>query len=112
MSARKSRIALAAPITAVALALSIAGCGGGNTSTTTSASADFQRFQDCLKQQGIQAPSGQPPTGQPPTGQPPTGGLPGGANSQKMQKAFQACQQYMPQVGPSGSFPGAPPSQQ
>jgi hypothetical protein len=95
----KRRAALVAPIAAAALALSIAGCGGGGGSASTT-SADSQQLQDCLKEQGVQLPSGGPPTGAPPSG-----GLPGGVNPQKMQKAFQACQQYAPDGVPSPGFP-------
>ncbi len=108
---RKRRAALVAPITAAALALSIAGCGGGGSpASTTSASADTEQFQNCLKQQGVQLPSGGPPTGAPPSGaapsgQPPSGGPPGGVNPKKMQKAFQACQQYAPDGVPSSGLP-------
>jgi hypothetical protein len=110
--AGQRRAALAVPIAATVLALSIAGCGGGGGSASTaSASADAQQFQDCLKQQGVNVPSGGPPTGTPPSGQPPSGGPPAGVNPQKMQKAFAACQQYAPQGAPSGGFP-SPPGQQ
>jgi hypothetical protein len=94
-----------------AASLAIAGCGGGSSASTTPNvdTQAMQQFQDCLSQQGVQAPQdGAPPSGGlPPNGQPPSGGIPGGQPSKKMQKAFQACQQYAPQ----GGFPGAPPTQ-
>jgi hypothetical protein len=115
IGASRRNAALAAAIAAIVLALSIAGCGGGSSSTT-SATADAQQLQVCLEQQGVQlpsgAPSGTPPSGRAPSGQPPSGGLPGGVNPQKMQKAFQACQQYAPQGAPAGGLPSPPSGQQ
>jgi hypothetical protein len=110
-----------AAVTVAALALTAAGCGSGGGSVSTSFdpssggrppnTAAFQKFQSCLANHGLKLPSGGAPPGggQPPTGgQPPNGGgLPGGGGA-KAQRAFQACQQYMPRPPGGGGFPGAP----
>jgi hypothetical protein len=131
---------LATPLSVVAVAgasFALAACGSSSdsnssSSTTRSASsgqsgtrnADFQKFQQCLKDNGVTLPSrGQgggsnaaPPntdggsTTAPPNGQPPQGGGygggPGGFGGQnadpKTQKAMQACAKYRPQ----GTFRG------
>ncbi len=106
MIAKRKRLLVAAGAAAIALA----GCGGsGGTTSPTVDAAALQQFQSCLSQHGVTLPQGGPP---PSGGAPPSGGFPGQgqASSRKMQRAMQACQQYAPQ-GPSGGFPGAPPSQ-
>jgi len=128
---------LATPLSVLALlgaAVALAACGssssggssaGTGTSTTAGAagnqSAAFQKFQDCLKQNGVTLPSrgqrgagggyGPPPgggtgtNGAPPaggTGTPPAG-APGagfGANNPKMAAAMKACAK----LRPKGSF--------
>ena len=113
-------------------ALIVAGCGSSDSSTSTQAAAGqgrggFQLTADqqaCLKKQGVTLPTGarrggqggfRRPTGQGgPTGQRPTGGRgptgrrgptgAGGANFQKMQKAFAACGVQF------GGGDGAPPA--
>jgi hypothetical protein len=117
MARRRPKVLAA--VTAATIALTAAGCGSGGADVPTSFdpssgsasggpanTAAFQRFQSCLAEHGVNLPEGgAPPSG----GQPPGGGdLPGGGA--KAQRAFQACQQYMPQApgGAGGGFPGAP----
>src|ERR1700752_5144702 len=107
MTRARRRVAGLVAVVAAA-SITVAGCGGGS-SDSASASTDVQEVQDCLAEHGVQLPSaGMPPSGNPPSGQPPSGDFPGGQPSQRMQEAFQACQQYAPQGAPSGGFPGPP----
>ncbi|HEY6758652.1 MAG TPA: hypothetical protein VI318_04155 [Baekduia sp.] len=121
--------------------LALAACGssgssGSASSTTTQASgqsgaqaggqaggqngtqnADFQKFQQCLKDNGVTLPNrggggqGGPPAGggngQPPTGTngaPPAGGFAGRSQDPKTQKAMQACAKYRPQGAGRGGY--------
>jgi hypothetical protein len=99
----------------VAAAVAAFAGGGSSTAATTGGPPDpaaLQGFTQCLSDHGVQPPQpGQAP--QQPGGAPQTGGVPGrGAPSQRMQQAFQACRQYLPQggpTGPPGGLPMAPP---
>ncbi|WP_051222735.1 hypothetical protein [Conexibacter woesei] len=133
---------LATPLSVFAVAgasLALAACGSssdnsssGSSGTSTTANgqsgtrnADFQKFQQCLKDNGVTLPNrGNRPGGSnaappntdggsttaPPNGQPPQGGGygggPGGFGGQsadpKTQKAMRACAKYRPQ----GNFRG------
>jgi len=110
-------------------ALVLAGCGGssGGSETATAASASgsssdqgegpggFQmsaETTECLQEQGVNLPEpgegGGPPEGEgaPPAGEPPAGGEApgfGGAQSEEMQEAFEACGIEAPQGGPGGA---------
>lgn len=121
---------LATPLSALAVAgasLALVACGSssdGSSSTGASATAggqsatrnaDFQKFQQCLKDNGVTLPDRgdgrRPPAGSsatPPTttdAAPPAGGFPGGADSAKVQKAMQACAKYRPQgAGPGQGY--------
>lgn len=129
---------LATPLSVFAVAgasIALVACGGSSgsgsaTSTGASAgqgqagaqSAAFQKFQDCLKDNGVTLPdrgrraggggngygppAGAPPTGTnavPPTGTngtPPAGGAPGAggfADNPKLQAAMKACAKLRPQ---------------
>jgi hypothetical protein len=149
-----SRLRLSLPVVAVAgLSLTLAACGGSsggsggastpatNSSTQSgqangggTRSADFQKFQQCLKDNGVTLPNrgngqgrpgggngyGPPPgagasSATPPTttnGAPPAGGGGrfGGQNADpKVQKAMQACAKYRPQFnGRGGNGAGRP----
>jgi hypothetical protein len=101
-----------------------AAAGGGATSTTGqngTQSAAFQKFQQCLKDNGVTLPDRGnrqgggygPPAGggQPPTstnGTPPAGAAPGGPGfgqgDAKTQKAMQACAKYRPQGAGRGGY--------
>ncbi|MCW3024081.1 MAG: hypothetical protein JWR30_3403 [Conexibacter sp.] len=117
---------LATPVSVLALlgtTAALAACGGsssassaGGTGTTAAGAqgATMAKFQQCLKDQGVQLPQrppgggngGGPPVGadgQPRTGTngtPPAGG--GFRGDPKAQKAMQACAKYRPQ----GAFRG------
>lgn len=94
--------------------------GGGPTSTTQNTQrAAFQKFQDCLKDNGVTLPDrgdgngGPPASGAPPTGTdgaPPSGGPGfGGQAGEKTQKAMEACAKYRPQgMGPGRGGAGRP----
>ncbi|WCB92936.1 hypothetical protein DSM104299_01636 [Baekduia alba] len=133
---------LATPLSALAVAgasLALVACGSSDSSSSSttgdgSASAgqqggtrdaDFQKFQQCLKDNGVTLPDrrngqgGLPSASSatPPTttdGTPPQGGFPGGgggapggaANNPKFQKAMQACAKYRPQGAGPGAGPG------
>jgi hypothetical protein len=109
----------------VAASALLVGCGGsssgapnGATSTGSSASGDRSEFQQCLKEHGVELPSGAgsgfsggPPgdfSGPPPDGfsGAPGGGtppsLPAGVDSQAFQSAMQACQSLAPAGGRGG----------
>jgi hypothetical protein len=111
----------------LAATVALAACGGssgGGSSSGPSASAkagtaqtaSSDKFQQCLKDQGVQPRSrpqgggtgngyGPPPgagNGQPPAGGPGAGG---GGNS-KFGKALQACAKYRPQGAGNGGRPG------
>jgi hypothetical protein len=149
-----SRLRTSLPVVAVAgLSLTLAACGGssggGGAASTTGTnsstqggqangggtqSADFQKFQQCLKDNGVTLPSrGQggpggsnaaPPntaggsTTAPPTGTPPQGGGYGGPGAggfggqnadPRTQKAMRACAKYRPSGGfRGGNGNGAP----
>jgi hypothetical protein len=148
-----SRLRTSLPVVAVAgLSLTLAACGGssggGGAASTTATnsstqggqangggtqSADFQKFQQCLKDNGVTLPNrgtgqgrpgggngyGPPPgtggasSATPPTttdGTPPAGGRFGGQSSDpKVQKAMQACAKYRPQFnGRGGNGAGRP----
>jgi hypothetical protein len=102
----------------------LAGCGGsssssdsseassGSTSGTAESGAAPGGFQisseqeTCLKEAGVELPSGGPPEGGAPPqgfegGQPPEGGQPGG----EMQEAIEKCGIEIPQGGPGGANP-------
>jgi hypothetical protein len=65
--------------------------------------AALRRFSSCMKNQGIDIPSGPAPGSGPPSGSPPGGGQL--FNSAKARRAMRACSQYLPQGGPpSGGF--------
>ena len=98
---------LASLVTAMALLL--AGCGSsGNDAGGAAAQAGqggqppqqnqqaFERFQQCLEDNGVTLPSGRPQGGQP--GQRPT-------LDAKTQEALSACRQYLPSP-PQGGFGG------
>jgi hypothetical protein len=135
---------LATPLSVLAVAgasFALAACGSSSDSNSSASSttgsgasngqsgtrnADFQKFQQCLKDNGVTLPGrgtrggsnaappntdgGQPPQGgsttAPPTGQGGYGGGPGGFGGQnadpKTQKAMQACAKYRPK----GNFRG------
>jgi hypothetical protein len=127
---------LATPLSALAVAgasLALAACGSSNDNSGTgnaasgqngggARNADFQKFQQCLKDNGVTLPDrgngngggggyGPPPTGTngaPPSGGP--GGGPGGFGGQnadpKTQKAMQACAKYRPQRQGNGNGNG------
>jgi major membrane immunogen (membrane-anchored lipoprotein) len=83
----------------IALALLLAGCGSNKKNDGTASPAAqggqrpqidqqaFARFQHCLKDHGVTLPNGRPQGGQ--SGQRPT-------FDAKTQKAFRACNQYLP----------------
>jgi hypothetical protein len=89
-----------------------AGSAGGTSTTGTAATADRQKFEQCLKDNGVTPPSGgQRPGGGygPPGGGngQPGGGQPGGQAGGKFGKAMQACAKYRPQgMGPGGQGGG------
>jgi hypothetical protein len=109
---------LATPVSALALvgaSVALAACGGSSggsssagasSSTNGTSNASAQKFQQCLKDNGVTlpsrgqgAPGGDNGYGPPPTatnGTPPQGGFPGGGNG-KFAKAMQACAKYRPQ---------------
>jgi hypothetical protein len=139
-----SRLRPSLSVVAVAGAsIALVACGGGSSGSSGSAtnastapngangtqSAAFQKFQDCLKDNGVTLPArgrrpgggngngyGPPPTstgGTPPTGTngaPPAGGFRGGGlpSDPKFQKAMQACAKYRPQGGRGGYGGGRP----
>jgi hypothetical protein len=134
---------LATPLSALAIAgasFALAACGssdsGSSSTTATNASgaqggarnADFQKFQQCLKDNGVTLPNrgngggngyGPPPgagagssTAPPSDGSstaPPSGGAGGGgffggqSSDPKTQKAMKACAKYRPQGGPGAN---------
>ena len=97
----------------------IAGCGGGDDAgaSANGASQDMasgapqgvpagvEKFEACLEEQGVKVPdrtSGGPP---------PDSGMSGQGPSEKVQKAFAACQNELPEgVGPPGDGSGGPPN--
>ena len=105
-----SRFAIPLSVLAVAGAsIALAACGsssGGGSASSTNASAGqgqrtdqsaaFEKFQDCLKDNGVTLPDrGQRPGGgQPPAGAPPAGGF---ADNPKLQAAMKACAKLRPQ---------------
>jgi hypothetical protein len=72
--------------------------GGGEDSGARPTSPPFgqapEELQDCLAEQGIDPGSGRP----------------SGVPDEQAQEAFEACQQYLPELPEGGQFPGAPPS--
>jgi hypothetical protein len=88
------------------------GAGNGNGSSS-GARSGLAAFSSCLKQHGVKSfGGGQPPgRGAPPSGgQQPSGGCPPGGGSfpqlsGKVQKAFSACQKYLPAGGQGGFAP-------
>jgi hypothetical protein len=126
---------LATPVSALALlgtTAVLAACGGSSgasssagTGTTAGGaqSATMAKFQQCLKDQGVQMPQrragggngGGPPAGadgRPPAGTngtPPAGG--GFRGDPKVQKAMQACAKYRPQGAFRGGNGGGGPQQ-
>jgi hypothetical protein len=87
----------------------------GEASGSDSPAASLEAFQECLAEQGVDAPApggGAPFGGAPPEGELPEGGLPGGGPSDEMQGAMEACAELMP-APPGGAgedMPsGAPP---
>jgi hypothetical protein len=112
---------LATPISVLAIAgasIALVACGssgddssGGSASTNASGTqnAAFEKYRQCLKDNGVTLPdrgqgpgtNGTPPAGT--NGTPPAGGLPGGGQMDaKTQKAMQACAKLRPQ----GTFRG------
>ena len=84
--------------------------GSGSIAATRPDAAAMQEFQQCMSEQGVTPPEpgGPPPSAQhPPMGRPAPDGH--RTPSAKLQRAFQACQQYAP-AGGSAFGSGAPPS--
>jgi hypothetical protein len=130
----------ATPLSVLALAgasIALVACGssssagssaGAGTATTTTGQAGargaaFQKYQACLKDNGVTLPGrgqggpgaggggyGPPGGGQPPTGTnagPPPGVAPGAADGAKFQKAMKACAKLRPQgLGNGRGGPG------
>jgi hypothetical protein len=100
---RKSWIILGSVLTAVVVAVVVVviavGGGGDDSATPAGAPPGFgaasQELQDCLAEQGVDPSMGGP-------GQSP------GAPSTEMQKAFEACQRFMPDPPSGGDLPAPP----
>jgi hypothetical protein len=104
------RSLLAVLIVATCVACGSSGSGGTNNGAGGSSSggrSGLASFTACLKKHGVNSfGAGQPPSG----GAPPSGGSPPGSGSppqlsNKVQKAFAACQKYMPSGGQGGFAP-------
>ena len=89
---------LAALATIAVVGIIIVGGGDDQTGPAGAPPSGFgqvsQELQDCLAEQGIDPGSG-----------PPAGGAP----DSDVQRAFEACRQYLPDPPEGGEFPGAPP---
>jgi hypothetical protein len=95
---------------------SASGASTGSSGGNATRNADFQKFQQCLKDNGVALPNrarGGSNAAPPNTGQPPQGGGQGGFFSRqnsdpKVAKAMQACAKYRPQGrGPGGYGKGS-----
>jgi hypothetical protein len=91
---------IALAILLAALAIGVAGCGSSGSTTSGAASAQSSQppagnqqartqFRQCMQNQGVTPPAGRPRGGQQPSAQ--------------IQKAIQACRQYLPQRGFGGA---------
>ena len=116
---------LATPVSVLALlgaTIALAACGGSSSASSSAGtgttaggtqSATMAKFQQCLKDQGVQLPQrpgggNGPPAGA--NGQPPAGGG-GFRGDPKVQKAMQACAKYRPQGAFRGRNGGGGPQQ-
>lgn len=113
---------IATPLSALAVlgaAAALAACGSSSDDNASGGSAsangggtrnaDFQKYQQCLKDNGVTLPdrgpdgAGGPGAGAPPAGGMPGGGAPAGVDQEQFQKAQQACAKLRPQGAGRGN---------